>query len=71
MRKRVKKKHMDQELLEALFQIEREWKQQKSIVDQSIEPSDFNLYFLGVSQAKYMLLIREAKIRKVTAFNYR
>lgn len=71
MRKRVKKKHIDQALLEALFQIEREWKQQKSIVDKSIEPSDFNLYFLGVSQAKYMLLIREAKIRKVTAFNYR
>ena len=71
MRKRVKKKHIDQALLEALFKIEREWKQQKSIVDKSIEPSDFNLYFLGVSQAKYMLLIREAKIRKVTAFNYR
>lgn len=71
MRKRVKKKHVDQQLLNALFRIEREWKQQRAIVEQSIEPSDFNLFFLGVSQAKYMCLIREAKIRKVSAFRYR
>lgn len=70
MRKNVKKKEIDQQLLNAIFFSEREWKQLQSIVKSSIEPSDNLLYEQGLSQAKYMFLLREARHRKVSAIRY-
>lgn len=67
----MKKREVDQQLLDTLFNVEREWKQKKSIIEQSIEPTDFNFYILGVSQAKYMFMLKEARIRKVSAIRYR
>ncbi|MFD2045601.1 YaaL family protein [Ornithinibacillus salinisoli] len=70
-RKRKKRKReVDETLLDALFTIEREWKQIKSLVNKSIEPTMDGKNSELLAQSKYMFLLREARERKISAVRY-
>ncbi|MDC3417761.1 YaaL family protein [Aquibacillus salsiterrae] len=66
-KKPQKKKHVDQQLLDEIFQLKDEWMSLKSIIDRSFEPSETGLHDLAVAEAKYFYLLREARKRKVSA----
>lgn len=67
MGKKLKKKEVDAELVQAIFAAEKEWKQLRSIIERSIEPSPGGLYQEDVALAKYRFLLREARRRNVSA----
>ncbi|GIO28185.1 hypothetical protein J43TS3_27960 [Ornithinibacillus bavariensis] len=69
-KKRKQKREVDELLLEAIFSIEREWKQIKSLINQSIEPTFEGRSSEKVAQSKYLFLLREAKHRKISAVRY-
>lgn len=69
-KKRRKRREVDEQLLDSLFKIEREWKQIKSIVDQSIEPTFEGKCSELIAQSKYLVLLREARCRKISAVRY-
>lgn len=54
-------KKEEQKLLNHIFQLQKEWGQLKSIINQSIEPSDIGRLDLRVAEIKYFYLLREAK----------
>jgi hypothetical protein len=64
------KREVDELLLDAIFSIERDWKQIKSIVEQSIEPTFEGKCTEKIAQSKYLFLLREAKHRKISAIRY-
>ncbi|TQS76383.1 DUF2508 family protein [Ornithinibacillus gellani] len=68
--RKVKKKDIDQELLAAIFNVEFEWKQIRSIVEKSIEPTVDGQKREAIAQAKYLFLLREARRRKISAIRY-
>lgn len=70
MRRRAKKRQVDQHLLDTINQLKRDWQQIQSIVEKSIEPSEESLYKLNISQAKYLFLLREARHRNLRAQRY-
>lgn len=69
-RKKIKRK-IDKQLLDAIFYYEKEWKALRQIVDLSIDPSVDSEQQMLMAQAKYMLLLREAKIRKISFLRYK
>ncbi|MFS0673832.1 YaaL family protein [Ornithinibacillus sp. 179-J 7C1 HS] len=69
-KKKKQKREVDELLLDAIFSIEREWKQVKSIVGRSIEPSFDGSSTEKLAQSKYLFLLREAKHRKISAIRY-
>ncbi|SHG71052.1 YaaL family protein [Ornithinibacillus halophilus] len=69
-KKKRKKREVDEQLLDSLFTVEREWKQIKSLLNQSIEPTIEGRNTELVAQAKYLLLLKEARIRKISAVRY-
>ncbi|MGF7015730.1 YaaL family protein [Ornithinibacillus bavariensis] len=69
-KKRKQKREVDELLLEAIFSIEREWKQIKSLINQSIEPTFEGRSSEKIAQSKYLFLLREAKHRKISAVRY-
>lgn len=71
MRKKTTKKNMDQELLEALFQAEKEWKKLQFILKQSVSPSESGSIHEAVARSKYLFLLREARHRQVHALQYK
>jgi len=60
----------DQALLDAVFQAEKDWKHLRRIVENSIDPLLESEQHLKLAEAKYMFLIKEAKIRKVSVLQY-
>lgn len=64
------KRSVDEQLLDSIFTIEREWKQIQSIVEKSIEPTEDGYFKQNISQAKYLFLLREARRRKISAIRY-
>ncbi|MFZ3578522.1 YaaL family protein [Virgibacillus sp. DJP39] len=70
MGKKYKKKYVDEELLDTIFVLEKEWKSIESIVEQSIEPTETAIFREKFSQAKYLFLLREARHRKISAIRY-
>ncbi|WLV24731.1 YaaL family protein [Aciduricibacillus chroicocephali] len=70
MAKKLKKKIVDNELLDAIFKIEREWKQVQNIVEKSIDPNDISIHFEKLAREKYLYLLREARHRKISAVRY-
>lgn len=70
MAKKLKKKDIDQEMLNTLFAVEYEWKQMQSIIDKSIEPTIDGSYWLTVAQIKYLYLLREIRRRDLSANQY-
>ena len=55
----------DQQLIQNLLMMKKEWNRQKQLVDKSVEPSPQVLYELKVAEAKYFFLLKEAKVRKI------
>lgn len=60
----------DQALLDALFQVEADWKKLREIVDNSIDPFIESEQRLQLVEAKYMFLLREAKHRRISLIRY-
>jgi hypothetical protein len=67
MAKKINKKDVDEELLDAILNLEKEWKHIQSIVELSIEPTQSGLERAKLTQAKYLFLLREARHRRVSA----
>ncbi|GEN31252.1 hypothetical protein HNQ35_001757 [Cerasibacillus quisquiliarum] len=70
MRRKKRKRQVDEQLLEAIFTVEQEWKRVQSIVEQSIEPTVEGQNRVAIAQAKYVFLLREAKRRQLNALRY-
>lgn len=70
MARKIKKRDVDKQLLDAIFKIEREWKQIQNIVEKSIDPHDSSLQYEKLSREKYLFLLREARHRKISAIRY-
>jgi len=70
MAKKLKKKDMDQELLNALYQVEGEWRQLQDFVRKSIDPSRNGMKEELLARSKYLMLLREARIRNVKATRF-
>ncbi|ASK61737.1 hypothetical protein CFK37_05985 [Virgibacillus phasianinus] len=70
MGRKIKKRYVDEELLDTIFVLEREWKSIESIVEKSIEPTTTAVYKEKFAQAKYLFLLREARHRKISAIRY-
>ena len=70
MAKKLKKKDMDQELLNALYQVEGEWRQLQDFVRKSIDPSRNGMKEDLLARSKYLMLLKEARIRKVKATRF-
>lgn len=71
MRKRTRKRAIDQHLLDTINVLKREWQQIESIVESSIEPTAESLYQQNIARAKYLFLLREARHRDIRARKYR
>lgn len=71
MRRKKIKREIDKQLLDAIFYYEKEWKALRQIVDLSIDASIDSEQQMLMAQAKYMLLLREAKIRKISFLRYK
>ncbi|WP_138419230.1 YaaL family protein [Aquibacillus sediminis] len=67
VRKKMKKRDMDKQLLEDINRFKREWLNISSILERSIDSSEKGQFELSVAEAKYLYLLREARHRKVNA----
>ncbi|PAV28531.1 hypothetical protein CIL05_16485 [Virgibacillus profundi] len=65
-KKRIKRV-VDEELLDAIFELEREWKQIESLMEKSMEPTFAGSNSEALAKAKYLFLLREARQRKLSA----
>ncbi|MDX8045494.1 YaaL family protein [Gracilibacillus sp. S3-1-1] len=65
--KKVKRSDMDQELLNQLFHLKKEWVYLEDLLNRSIEPSESGQFDLAITKAKYFYLLREAKVRNLSA----
>ena len=66
-RKKVKKRDIDEKLLQDIYRAKEEWVDMNIIVKRSLEPDDRSYYLLSVAEAKYFYLLREARHRKINA----
>lgn len=71
MRRKKRKRLADEQLLDAIFNLEREWKQIQAVVERSIEPTEDSVQELRLAQAKYMFLLKEARHRNLNALSYK
>lgn len=69
MARKLKKKHVDAELLDSIFALEREWKQIRDLGMRSIDRTLESIAAERVAQAKYLYLLREARRRNVNALH--
>lgn len=65
--KNRKRKVVEERLLQEIFQLQTEWMRLKEIIERSVEPSDTGRYDLMVAEVKYFYLLREARVRNITA----
>lgn len=70
MARKIKKRYVDQALLNSIFEIEREWKHIQSIAAKSIDPTDFSSIYEKLAREKYLFLLREARHRNISAVRY-
>ncbi|WP_080871843.1 YaaL family protein [Oceanobacillus timonensis] len=70
MAKKLKKQDMDQALLNALYQVEDEWRQLQDYARKSIDPSQNGEREVSLARSKYMMLLKEARIRHVKATRF-
>lgn len=66
---KTKKKDMNMELLDAIFQLEKELKQIRFMMYQSIEPTIGAKTQEALIKSKYMFLLREARRRNLSALD--
>ncbi|MFD2658318.1 MULTISPECIES: YaaL family protein [Gracilibacillus] len=65
--KKIKKAELDQEFLDKIFHLKKEWNYLEDILNRSIEPSEHGQFDLAMTKAKYFYLLREAKVRNLSA----
>lgn len=70
MRRKLKKRKIDEQLLDAIVTTKQEWQQIQLIVEKSIDPTDKVIYRQKLAQAKYLFLLREAKKRNISAIRF-
>lgn len=70
MRRKTRKKKIDQELLDAIYTLQHEWQRIEAIVEDSIEPMERSVYKEKLAKAKYLFLLREARKRNLNADRY-
>lgn len=66
-RKEKLRRNTDQQLWDLLNELKEEWMKNKLIIEKSVDPSEELLHHLKISEAKYFYLMKEAKVRKLTA----
>lgn len=66
-RKGKLRRETDQKLWNSLNDLKEEWMRNKLLVEKSIDPSVHLLNDLKTSEAKYFYLVREAKVRHLSA----
>lgn len=66
-RKGKLRRETDQKLWDALNTLKEDWMRNKLLVEKSIDPSVDLLNDLKTSEAKYFYLVREAKVRHLSA----
>ncbi len=66
----MNKVDVDKQLLQTIYKLQWEWKQSDAIVENSVEAADAAHYNRSLSQAKYLFLLREARLRQVSAAQY-
>ncbi len=69
MARRVKKKHVDAELLKTIFILENEWKQIRALGQKSIDRTFESRAAEKIAEAKYLYLLREARHRNINALH--
>ncbi len=67
MARKLKKQQIDNELLDAIFTLEREWKQVQAIGAQSVERTQESIYYEKLAQARYLYLLKVARRRNISA----
>ncbi|MHA6252947.1 YaaL family protein [Oceanobacillus sp. CAU 1775] len=67
MARRIKKNHIDAQLLKSIFTLEREWKQIQSLGAQSFDRTEESKAMERIARAKYLYLLREARKRNLSA----
>lgn len=60
----------NRQLLDTFFEAEYEWKNMRSILENSIEPKEESHYLLQLLEARYIFLLKEAKERNISALRY-
>ncbi|QDP38800.1 YaaL family protein [Radiobacillus deserti] len=65
--KKIKRKDIDEQLLNRTYQLKDEWMSLKSIIEKSVEPSEQGLIDLAIAEAKYFYLLKEARHRQISA----
>lgn len=70
MRRKTKKREIDEQLLDAIIAMKQEWEQIQLIVEKSIEPTEEVIYKKRLAQAKYLFLLRQARYRKLSAIRF-
>ncbi|MBX4383127.1 YaaL family protein [Mycobacterium tuberculosis] len=60
------RKEYDEKLLDQLKELKDEWKNQKSLIEKSFDPSSEAISEAKLAEAKYFYLFKEAKKRNVS-----
>lgn len=66
MRRKRRRQAVNQQLLDALFACEAEWKKLLQISENSIDFRFESKHLLHLAEAKYSFLLREAKHRNIS-----
>ncbi|MDE3840507.1 DUF2508 domain-containing protein [Bacillus methanolicus] len=60
------RKEFDQKLICQLEELKKQWENQKSLVEKSLDPSEDVICQAKLAEAKYFFLFKEAKQRKIS-----
>jgi hypothetical protein len=65
-RKGLLRKEYDEKLLNQLQRYKEYWQREKLLLEKSLDPSEEVICQTKIAEAKYILLLREVKERKVS-----
>ncbi|MEH7109810.1 MULTISPECIES: YaaL family protein [Bacillaceae] len=60
------RKEYNEKLIAKLNKFKQDWQQEKSLLEKSLDPSEEVICQTKIAEAKYILLLKEAKERNVT-----
>ncbi|MDP4086587.1 MAG: YaaL family protein [Bacillota bacterium] len=64
------RKEFDEKLLNNLNEFKQDWQQQTFLLDKSFDPSEEVICQTKLAEAKYFLMLKEAKQRNITLRKY-
>lgn len=70
MRRKRYRKLANEELLHAIFEAKKEWKYLRQLADNSFDVVYERELHIKLAEAKYMFLLKQAKIRNITVLRY-